>query len=243
MCRMTFFTHFSLGLHMDPLSLKIACGLHLGSRLCHPHQCICGVEVESNGRHGLACKKQKGRFMRHEEVNKLIKRGLDQAKIPSTLEPVGLSRIGDGKRPDGLTYTTWTEGKCLIWDFTCAHPGCDSYVKKASKEACSAATQREDKKVEKYSNLSENYHFVPVGAETHGGFGPQGLKLLKSIGRKIQEATGEKRSTVFLLQNISMAIQRANAVCIMGTAPTTTGLEGLFELVSVESDESQSFDS
>ena len=53
---------------------------------------LCGATVESNGRHGLACKKQRGRYMRHEEVNKLIKRGLYQAKIPSTLEPIGLFR-------------------------------------------------------------------------------------------------------------------------------------------------------
>ena len=80
--------------------------------------------------------------------------------------------------------------------------------------------------------MSDNYHFVPVGTETYGAFGPEGLKLLKRIGQKISEVTGEKRSTTFLLQNISMAIQRANAVCVMGTAPTTTGLEGLFEFVT-----------
>ena len=145
--------------------------------------------------------------MRHEEVNKLIKRGLDQAKITSTLEPIGLSRAGDGKRPDGLTLPTWSKGKCLISDFTCADTLCNSYVKKASKEACSAAEDREKKKNEKYENLSNYYHFVPVGVETYGAFGSEGLKLLKKIGAKIREATGEKRSTFFLLQSISMAIQ------------------------------------
>ena len=60
-------------------------------------------------------------------------------------------------------------------------------------------------------------------------------KLLKKIGRKVHEATGEKRSMSYLIQNISMAIQRANAVCVMGTAPTTMGLEGLFDFVSHES--------
>ena len=49
-----------------------------------------------------------------------------------------------------------------------------------------------DKKVEKYSNLSDNYHFVPVGIETYGAYGPQGIKLVKQIGKKIQEATSEK---------------------------------------------------
>ena len=138
--------------------------------------------------------------------------------------------------PLTLTLTTWTQGKSLIWDFTCADTLCDSYVKKASKESCSAAAERENKKIEKYSNLSENYHFVPVGIETYGAFGPQGLKLLKQIGKKICEATGEKRSTYFLLQSISMAVQRANAACVLGTAPTSTGLEGLFEFFHHESE-------
>ena len=129
--------------------------------------------------------------MRHEEANKLIKRGLDQANITSTLEPIGLSREGDGRRPDGLTLTTWTEGKPLIWDFTCADTLCESYVRKASKEACSTAASREIKKVEKYSNLSDSYYFVPVDAETYGAFGPQGLKLLKQIGKRIQVVTGQ----------------------------------------------------
>ena len=175
----------SLGLHLDPMSFKI------GSRLCHQHTCIYGAMVDPTDRHGLACKKQKGRYMRHEEANKLIKRGLDQANITSTLEPIGLSRNGDGRRPDSLTFTTWTEGKSLIWDFTCVNTLCETYVKKASKEACSAASERENKKVEKYKNLSDNYHFVPVGVETYGAFGPQGLKLLKNIGKKICEVTGE----------------------------------------------------
>ena len=55
-----------------------------------------------------------GRRSRHEEVNDLIKRALVQAKIPALKEPSSLSRT-DGKRPDGLTLTSWKEGKCLIW--------------------------------------------------------------------------------------------------------------------------------
>ena len=78
---------------------------------------------------------------------------------------------------------------------------------------------------------------MPVGVETYGAFGPQGLKLLKKIGSKICEVTGEKRSTYFLLQSISIAIQRANAACVLGTVPTSTGLEGLFDFFIHESEE------
>ena len=34
----------------------------------------------------------------------------------------------------------------------------------------SVAAGREDKKVEKYSNLSDNYHFVPVSVETYDAY-------------------------------------------------------------------------
>ena len=107
----------------------------------------------------------------------------------SILEPIGLTRSGDGKRPDGLTLPTWSNGKCLIWYFTCADTLCDSYVRTASKEVDSTTEDREKKKIDKYKNLSDHYHFVPVGAETYGAFGPEGLKLLKKIGAKTREAT------------------------------------------------------
>ena len=81
-----------------------------------------------------------------------------------------------------------------------------SYVKKASKEVCIAAAGREAKKVEKYSNLSDNCHFVPMSIETYGAYGPIGIKLVKLIGKKNQDATGEKLSTFHLFPKISMAI-------------------------------------
>ena len=60
---------------------------------------------------------------------------------------------------------------------------CKSYVKKASKEFGSVAAGREDKKVDKYSNLSDYYHLVPVGIETYGAYDPQGIKLCSQADR------------------------------------------------------------
>ena len=65
-------------------------------------------------------------------------------------------------------------------------------------------------------------------SETYGAYGPQGIKLIKQIGKKMKEATGEKLSTFFLFQSISMAIQQGNTVCVMGCPKISTGLEGLF---------------
>ena len=61
-------------------------------------------------------------------------------------EHYGLSRK-DRKRPDGLTLTTWKNGKCLIWDFTCADTLCQSSIKQCSKEAGAAAEKRKKIKI------------------------------------------------------------------------------------------------
>ena len=46
----------------------------------------------------------------------------------------------------------------------------------------SSVAGREDKRVEKYSNLSDNYHFVPLGIETCGNCSPQGIKAVCMMG-------------------------------------------------------------
>merc|ERR1739838_614258 len=107
---------------------------------------------------------------------------------------------------------------------------CASHMsRKRLKKWARQQPEEKKKKVEKYSNLSDHFHFVPVGIETYGAYGPQGLKLVKQIGKKIQDANGEKLSTFYLFQRISIAIQRGNTQCVQGCVKDrSSGLEGLF---------------
>ena len=64
-----------------------------------------------------------------------------------------------------------------------------------------------------------------MGNETYGAYSLQGIKLVKQIGKKIQDATGEKLSTSYLFQSISIAI----AQCVTGCVKErSSGLERLF---------------
>ena len=102
----------------------------------------------------------------------------------------------------------------------------------------SAAADREEKKVDKYSNLSEYYHFVPVGIKTYCAYGPQGIKLVKQIGKKIQDAKEEKLYTFYLFQNISISIQKGNAQCVQECVKDQfSGLEGIFNFHVQEAEE------
>ena len=54
-------------------------------------------------------------------------------------------------------------------------------------------------------------HFVPVGIETYGAYGPQGIRLVKQIEKKIQDATGETHclTKLFLIyQNKHLIIRQ-----------------------------------
>ena len=173
--------------------------------------------------------------MRHKEVNKLIRHGLDQDKIPSTLEPIGLSRRGDKKRKDGLTYPTCKNEKWLIWDFTSADSLSKSYVKKSFYISGLCSSWKRRQKVE---NIAICQIITILCPGTYGTYSPQGIKLVKKIGNKIQDATGEKLSTFYLYQSISISIQKDNAVCVMGCPKDIySGLEGLFNFQVHEAEE------
>ena len=122
--------------------------------------------------------------------------------------------------------------------FECLHYELSDFVHiltsilQCSKNPGAAAEIREIEKTKKYQELANDYHFIPIGIETYGSWGPEGLKLIKTIGKKLKEETGERRSTFYLFQNISIAIQRGNASCVLGTVPHSEGLEEIFEFVS-----------
>ena len=54
--------------------------------------------------------------------------------------------------------------------------------------------------------------------ETLGAVGPHLLSLLKDIGRRITSESGEAKSREYLIQCLSVAVQRGNATSVsMGT--------------------------
>ena len=59
-------------------------------------------------------------------------------------------------------------------------------AKNSAKSAGSTAEIREEEKSKHYKDQS-NHHFVQIATETHGAWGPQGLKLIREIGMKIRE--------------------------------------------------------
>jgi hypothetical protein len=108
-----------------------------------------------------------------------------------------------------------------------------SHVHSSSTQAGSAAATAERKKQQKYADVITGIDFVPVAIETSGVWGEQALELVTELGRRIAAVTFEPRSTAFLRQRISVAVQRGNAGCILGTFRITSNADEFWLLDSV----------
>ncbi len=206
----------SAGLKMDNATVRIAAGLRLGAPIVRPHVCVCGKMVSSNGLHGLSCRHGSGRHSRHNQVNELLCRAFISTGTLATREPHSLC-TRDGKRPDGVTQVPWKRGRCIAWDATCPDTFAQSHIQASSVRAGSAAATAEEKKLQKYADIISGVDFVPVAIETSGVWGTHALDLISQVGRRIAEVTHEPRATMFLRQRISVAVQRGNAWCVLGT--------------------------
>ena len=106
----------------------------------------------------------------------------------------------------------WRNGKLLVWDTFSP-----SYVSRATSEAGAVAALAEDRKRTKYTCLEQSYTFTPIVIETSGVFGLLTLQFLKDLGNWLRQATGDENSYTYLIQRLSVSVQRGNAASVMGT--------------------------
>ena len=196
----------SLGTLVNPERFRVAIALRVGADVCIPHSSRCGERMDSRGLHGLSCKYTAGRFPRHSAMNDVIKRTLQKAGLPSVLEPHGLDR-GDGSRPDGITVFPFSGGRSLVWDCTCVDPFAGVHLNRSAMEAGTAINSAEECKRRKYAALAEAHQFKPIAVETMGVYGESTRAILRAIGGRLVEATGEPREVNWFRQNLAIAIQ------------------------------------
>ena len=204
------------GLLLEDEAVRVAVGFRLGAKLCEPHPCPCGADVDARGAHSLSCRRSSGRILRHNALNDLIRRALARADVPSTLEPAGLTRV-DGKRPDGLTLVPWKGGRSAVWDVTVTDTLAPSYVHATTLTSGAAAESAAARKQSKYEALTSAYIVIPIAFETLGPINELGASFINEIGSRTSRKLGDNRETAFLWQRLSVAIQRFNAICFAST--------------------------
>ena len=111
----------------------------------------------------------------------------------------------------------WYHDKALAWDVTGVDTLARSHIESTSKKAAAAAEEAESEKRSKYSALSDNSFFQPIGFETLGSWGADAVEFIAKVVKRIAERSGGTRSSDFVRQRISVEIQRFNAVSILTT--------------------------
>jgi len=110
------------------------------------------------------------------------------------------------------------------------HSGHKPPASSVNNAACTVAVDAEERKRAKYTASCDQYCFVPLAVETLGALGEEAATFFPDIGRRIAVATGEPRSTQFLFQRLSIAIQCRNAASVVGTASSDGCLDDVFYL-------------
>ena len=116
----------------------------------------------------------------------------------------------------GSQWSHGRSGNLLVWDATCSDTYAPSHLAQSTMAAGAVASQAEDLKKVKYSYLEGHpgICFTPIVFETSGVLVPLSLAFLKELGHRLSATTGDTRSYSYLLQRLSVAIQRGNAASI-----------------------------
>ncbi|CAK9291058.1 unnamed protein product [Gordionus sp. m RMFG-2023] len=110
----------NLKLELDNNELSYALCIRLNIPLSLPYKCSkCHIDDNNMALHPLHCNRNLGRQSRHLKCNQIISLALRSAGFPTSMEPSGL--FSDSRRPYGVTRIPfpWSQGKFLIWDFSC----------------------------------------------------------------------------------------------------------------------------
>jgi hypothetical protein len=105
-----------------------------------------------------------------------------------------------------------------------------SHLAATSTRPGSAAEDAAVRKRRKYAALEGQFKFVPVAVETFGAWASESLCFLRELGSRVVVATEEKRASMFLLQRMSLAVQRGNVASILGTLPSGADFNEVFYL-------------
>jgi len=138
--------------------------------------------------------------------------------VAAVREPAGLI-TGSALRPDGATLVPWSRGKCMAWDATIVDTVAHSHLSSTRSQAGTAASHAAKLKEQKYAALASTHIIIPVSLETFGAWHFDSLSFVRELGRRAAQITGDQRETTFLLQRISVAVQRGNASSVRGSLP------------------------
>ena len=92
----------------------------------------------------------------------------------------------------------YRHGKTLCWDCTCVYSFASIHVNESDVCAGSAAYAAETVQRTIYRSLTDRYQFEEVVIETADTYSEETKNIVRKMGRRLTEATGDQRENLFV---------------------------------------------
>ncbi|CAH2242723.1 jg11452 [Pararge aegeria aegeria] len=118
-------------------------------------------------------------------------------------------------------------GRALVWDATCVDTLAAPHLPRTSQNVAAAAESAPMFKRRKYSVICNDYVFAAPSFETLCPWSSDTKNFINIVSQKLVLTSGDPRAGAYLVQRLSLAIQRGNSASILGTMPISEHLDGL----------------
>jgi hypothetical protein len=222
-----------LGLAFNPpefvaeLQTRLWMSVYPHDRFCP----CCDTVLDTKGAHARLCMAAGDVVACHNGVRNLTGRFAESAGHAPTLEQAQLlpPRPDDPtganlRRPADVYLPSWIHGSPAALDFAVVSPLRQDIMIQAAERAGAAATAYETHKRNHLNTdvecTRQGVTFIPMVAESSGGWGPEGLKTLRQLAKTAAANSGRSDDVTMgqLLQRLCVVIRSAKARAILRRA-------------------------
>ena len=214
----------SMGLHLRPLEFTMVMRYRLGMDIyAKEGQCpACGHHSDRLGDHAMCCGTGGERIARHDRLRDAIFHTAVSAALGPTKEERGLIPGGQ-RRPGDVFVPCWSGGRDTALDVTVVCPLQVALVAKAAATSGAALSHAHEEKIRKCGEecRRQGIVFLPLAAESLGGWHPVAVAQLGKLGAALARQTGQEEGEVKgqLFQRLSLLLQKGNAALFSNRMP------------------------
>ena len=214
-----------LCLHLSPRQFVVAARFRLGMAVYDvAGPCpACGRHSDVHGDHGLCCGTGGEMISRHSALQGAIYDTAAAAGCAPQKEARHLI-TDSGRRPADILIPRWVAGKAAALDVTVTHPLKAATVARAAVTPGHAMAVAYDAKMAGAFHLcrQENITFIPIVAESLGGWHPAATAEFRKLGSLLARHTGvpETQAIAHLVNKMSVMLMQSLGDMISARVPT-----------------------
>ena len=214
----------ALGLHLRGPEFVVAVKFRLGMPVYDTAgNCpACGRHSDVMGDHGMVCGTGGERIARHNA----LRDALHDTAAAAGLAPQKEGRAllpGNDRRPADILLPGWAGGRDAALDVTVVHPLQDATRARAAAEPGSALTYAFNNKMRVTAELcdQQGIAFIPIVAESMGGWHKVALEQLKKLGSALARHTGQEEGETIshLHTRASVLLQKGLSALLLNRIP------------------------